>query len=56
MQKNKARNKILIITATILFLVFYLFANVYVSINYRAIEKKAKMFDFDEAYVVSCTE
>jgi len=58
MQKNKVRDKfkILIIVATVLFVVFYLIANVYVSINYRTIEKKAQKFEFDEPYVLSDTE
>jgi len=57
MQKNKPGNKskILIIVAIVLFLVFYIIANVYVSINYRTIEKKAQKFGFDEPYVFSDT-
>lgn len=46
--KIKKRQKILIIAAAVTFLVFFLIASIYVSVNYLTAEKKIERFELEE--------
>jgi TRAP-type mannitol/chloroaromatic compound transport system permease small subunit len=47
----KNKSKILIIAATVMFLIFFIAINIYFSVNYLTVEKKIKRFEMEEPYI-----
>jgi flagellar basal body-associated protein FliL len=55
-KNKKNKQKILVIAAIVVFLVFFLIANIYVSFNHLTVEKKAERFGLEEPYIFKNTE